>query len=108
MIAYRSLQRSECMIKQKMRWTRGSSFAAQQECAGFSQFDWSTTWKEEDGSFFQVGRSWMVRASAAALAGVRQLTGVLVAAGTLVPMGRPELSRWHKKTSAFLAKRSLL
>ena len=50
----------------------------------------------------------MVGASAAALGGARELSGVLLAAGTLVPMARPELSRWHKKTSAFLAKRSLL
>jgi len=46
--------------------------------------------------------------SAAALAGARQVTGVLVAVGTLVPMTRPELSRGDKKTSPFLAKRSLL
>jgi hypothetical protein len=85
-----------------------SAFAAQQDCAGFSQFEWSTTWKEEDGFFFQVGRFGMVGASAAALAGARQWTGVLVAAGTLVPMRRPEPSRGRKKTSAFLAKRSLL
>jgi uncharacterized protein YfaT (DUF1175 family) len=84
------------------------SFAAQQDCAGFAQFEWSPTWKEEDGSFFQVGGLGMVGASAAALGGARELSGVLVAAGTLVPMARPELSRWDKKTSAFLAKRSLL
>jgi hypothetical protein len=34
--------------------------------------------------------------------------GVLVAAGTLVPVARPELSRWQKKTSSFLVKRWLL
>ena len=84
------------------------SIAAQQDCAGFAQFEWSTTWKEEDGSFFQVGRFGIVGASGAALALTRQLTGVLVTAGTLVPMTRRELSRWHKKTSSFLAKRSLL
>ena len=50
-------------------------FAAQQDCAGFAQFEWSTTWKEEDGSFFQVGRFGMVGASAAALAGARQVDG---------------------------------
>ena len=27
------------------------SFAARQDWAGFAQFEWSTTWKEEDGSF---------------------------------------------------------
>jgi hypothetical protein len=50
----------------------------------------------------------MVGASAAALAGARQLAGGLVATGTLVPMARPEPSSWHKKTSPFLGKRSLL
>lgn len=32
------------------------AFAARQDWAGLAQFEWSTTWKEEEGSFFQVGR----------------------------------------------------
>jgi hypothetical protein len=54
-----------------------STFAAQQNRAGFAQFEWATTWKEEDGSFFQVGRFGRCWASVCAWAGVGQLTGVL-------------------------------